>query len=455
MPLNCRQRANDAMGALNGSERGSMGQQSAMPAACFGESSNSALGRLVANAGFVEVVGGKGEPCICARGHRRANSCSARHAGACAASRCLRARGRHLGIWKRETSRKAGAPHGAPALRRRRGVRPQRRRRGDEQALGVSLSSAEASSASPSSFEKATRGFAASPRCSPCVPASSTRRGRWNSPRRCAAEAGRRLLSSVRFSYDDEREVLHELGLDVLAAAIVALVGASGDGKMPTTSRKDDAVSERAPTPSTPIDPALDRRSAANERGAVRADGVAGRGAGLRRVGPARGRQAAQRRGRARCGWRRRALAGWNGFRRGFARFAGFADDWGLRWGRRFGTILFRVFTKRKRASVRALGLPEGDREPWLYLSAKWAVPAPTPAAAPTTRSPRLRARCARSAARRSFRIACARTAASTRTARSSKPNRSVLVCASAPFGAHGKPPRTSRARATRREAFC
>ena len=182
--------------------------------------------------------------------------------------------------------------------------------------------------------------------------------------------------------------------------------------------------------------------SAAPTRATARCSSGRRGGRSRRRAAASRSGARAPSRAAARPREMRLAAARARGSERFSARFCevcGFDGDWGLRWGRRFGTILFRVFTKRKRASVRALGLPEGDREPWLYLSAKWAVPAPTPAAAPTTRSPRLRARCARSAARRSFRIACARTAASTRTARSSKPNRSVLVCASTPFGAHGK----------------
>ena len=68
--------------------------------------------------------------------------------------------------------------------------------------------------------------------------------------------------------------------------------------------------------------------------------------------------------------------------------------------GSRLVLYRFACLLKRERAIVIAR-LKEGDRESWQYLSAKWAVPAPTPVAAPTTRSRRPRVPCARSAARR------------------------------------------------------
>ena len=67
----------------------------------------------------------------------------------------------------------------------------------------------------------------------------------------------------------------------------------------------------------------------------------------------------------------------------------------------------------------------EGEQR-WQYQNNAWAVFAHILVAAATTASMRLHAACARSVVRSSFLIVFARTAATTRIAKSSKPNKFV-----------------------------
>ena len=91
-----------------------------------------------------------------------------------------------------------------------------------------------------------------------------------------------------------------------------------------------------------------------------------------------------------------------------------------LHVGYRGANIFRRVLT------VNEAGLPvriDEGAEQWQYLSNAWAVSAPIPVVRRMTAWTHRPAASARSAARQSFRIACARTAATIVTVRLSRPN--------------------------------